>query len=77
MISMLDLCSGKWEQEQMGGDYEWEALCTGWTPKSFERERLHVALAVHPLVPEPRTAMPADLLGGDVEAFLDRMVRAG
>jgi len=76
MVSMLDLCSGKWEQEQMGGDYEWQALCTGWTPKSFEQERSHVALGLYPVVPE-RAAMPADLLGGDVDAFLDGMIRLG
>lgn len=76
MVSILDLCSGKWEREEMGGDYEWEELCTGWTPRRFEQARLQAAVAPVGRTPA-KVAMPADLTDADMDAFVERMARGG
>lgn len=70
MVNILDLCSGKWERE-MGGDSEWEVVCTGWHP-DMQRSVPQPGLARQ--MGEPvAEMMPSDLQGRDFDAFLDRM----
>lgn len=73
MVNILDLCSGKWEREEMGGDYEWEIVCTGWNPKAPVMEwgpRPEPCLGVMEASVVP---MPPDLLDSDLDMFLARM----
>lgn len=70
MVNILDLCSGKWEQE-MGGDAEWEAVCTGWHPDA-QRPVPHSGLAQR-MVEPVAVMMPPELMGRDLDEFLDRM----
>lgn len=73
MINILDLCSGKWEREEMGGDFEWEVVCTGWNPNAPDQVRepdLQVALR---LPSREVSAMPAELLDLELDEYLARM----
>ncbi len=75
MINILDLCSGKWEREEMGGDYEWEVVCTGWNPKLQQRRaEQHLPLAQQ-LAGQASATMPADILDLDLDQYLSRMQR--
>jgi len=75
MIDILDLCSGKWEREQMGGDYEWEVVCTGWSPNSPQRASEQQLLLTQQLAGQAAAAMPADILDLDLDQYLARMQR--
>lgn len=68
MMNILDLCAGKWEREETGGDQESEVGRLGWTPE---------ALVVVHEVPQRVPQMPHDLLDMDPDSFLDRMSRGG
>ena len=73
MIDILDLCSGKWEREEMGGDYEWEVVCTGWSPKLQQRGTERRLLLAQPMVEQAAAMMPADILDIDLDEYLSRM----
>ena len=73
MINILDLCSGKWEREEMGGDFEWEVVCTGWNPQAPERvQEPSLQLALQ-LPGRDALAMPPELLDSELDEFLSRM----
>jgi hypothetical protein len=73
MVNILDLCSGKWEQE-MGGDSEWEAVCTGWHPAG-QQSAAYTGLSQR--VREPvAVMMPPELMDQDLDEFLRRMQNA-
>lgn len=73
MINILDLCSGKWEREEMGGDFEWEVVCTGWNPNAPERLReVNPQLALQ-LPSHEAVEMPPELLDQELDEYLSRM----
>jgi len=75
MIDILDLCSGKWEREEMGGDYEWEVVCTGWSPNSPQRGMEQRLLLAQQMAGQAAAMMPADILDLDLDEYLTRMQR--
>jgi len=77
MVDILDMCSGKWEGEEMGGDREWEVVCTGWNPKTSAQGWEQSRLACHAEQQSVGAMMPADLLSRDLDEFLERMVNSG
>lgn len=73
MIKILDLCSGKWEREEMAGDYEWEVVCTGWSPKLQQRGAEQHLLLAQQLAGQAANTMPADIPDLDLDQYLARM----
>ena len=70
MISVLDICSGKWE-DGAGDDLELERLCCG-------RMRWNATAGRAQSSPQPAIrlvdpGMPADLVERDLDDFLARM----
>lgn len=73
MVSILDLCSGKWERDEMMGDFEWEVVCTGWHPGMPQTEPRLVLLEALDVSPRSGSTMPADLALIHLDEFIDRM----
>jgi hypothetical protein len=74
MISILDLCSGKWERDEMMGDFEWEVVCTGWHPGMPQTGTSLALVEAFDASPRRGSTMPADLALGNLDEFLDRMM---
>lgn len=74
MVSILDLCSGKWERDEMMGDFEWEVVCTGWRPGAPPVEIATALVNAFDLPPMNGNSMPMDLALGNLDEFLDRMM---
>ncbi|MDP2828821.1 MAG: hypothetical protein Q8O37_09455 [Sulfuricellaceae bacterium] len=74
MVSILDLCSGKWERDEMMGDFEWEVVCTGWRPDVPPVELVTALINAFDAPPRNGSSMSADLALSNLDEFLDRMM---